>query len=134
MDAREFYADPAMRIAQEAMRQGHAAVPSHDTVDRIHAGRTARQVTQRRATGPRRVAVTTTSRQARAALAGRPVQPLPTRTARKVAAKRRRMIRRLGVAAPVGMIVMIVLLFVIPAVAAVTMGLSVTAVILANVR
>jgi hypothetical protein len=129
MDAKTFYQDPAMRVAAEAMRQGHAGVPSHETVEAIHARTSLAPATAARLAGARPV-----TRQARAALAGRPVQPLPTRTVRRARRAQRRMVRRLGLAAPVALVVLIVLLAFIPAVAAVTLGLSVGSLILAYAK
>jgi hypothetical protein len=147
MDAREFYADPAIRLAAEAMRQGRGigqsvGVPKHEGADAYGRALDAQRARQVAAAARRRRSVAQVpgtapvrqSRQVRAARAGRPVQPLPTRTARRVRRAQRRLTHRLGLAAPAALIVLVALLFVIPAVAAVTLGLSVGAMVLGYAR
>lgn len=112
MDAREYFRDPAMRVAMESMRRSDAGVPSHDTVDRIHARRTMQRVSGSPQTGVR------ISRQASSALAGRPVQPLPTRTARSIKRRQRRMIRRIGTAAIFAFLALALTVLFIPVAAA----------------
>lgn len=133
MSEQAWYQDQSMLIAQDMHRQSRHGAPSEHDVN-VTAGRETHRAVTGAQRGPRKVQTTRVSRQARQALTGRPVQPLPTRTARRAKARQRKMIRRLGVATPIGMAVMIALLFMIPVLAAVTMGLSVTALILAQSR
>jgi hypothetical protein len=122
-----FYSDPAMRIAQQAMRHGRTGVPSHHQVEVI-SGLTAPAAVRagRPSAAPQRI-----NRQARAALAGRPVTPAKTTRQRaSVRATRRAQRRALRAAAAMGL-ALLVTIFLLPAIAAVTVGLTVGAMALA---
>lgn len=107
---RAFYADPAMRLAAEAMRHGY---PMPTTVP---AGT---------APGAR------ISRQHRAAVAGRPVRPLPTRAMRTAKRRTRRAQQRATKALAVLGVTLLILIFLIPTVAAVTAASTLAAMTLA---
>ncbi len=107
--ARAFYADPAMRLAAEAARNGE---------DWTQVLRTRPPV----ATQPPGTRRPVASRQVRDAVAGRPVKALPTRRMRSVKRRVRRTERRLVGAFAVLGIVLLTLAFLIPPVAAVTVA------------